>query len=1664
MKKLISIILVCIFVFSIPLNIFAKHTTDKSITLVVSENENAALESTINNPIWQVYIDSIDNWVTIAGEDSNVFIATPAKLLPILMFDSGTVLIRCINSLEESETFEIYVDATRQAFEEDETVPQRNIISVEDALTYNIIVNFIFTNGEIARDPFIAIVDAGDSFNSSVPIPYVRGYKPYYNGEELTSNYFDISINSVTSNITYNIVYQPDKVVYYVEHYLQNTYNDDYTLYETESFTGFTMSRVGDVAKDYAGFYALLYEHPEIAADGSTVVQIYYDRYYYLVDFKLNGGTGVDPIYARYGTPLNISDPTKIGYVFAGWDKPIASTVPLGGDIYSATWTASNTTYNVAFWYENTDGLGYYIVDNIQANGLTGQAVSSSQYQNTLFEGRDDTYFIYDSSQNETVTISGDGTTLLNVYFNRVNITFNFYNEPIGNSEASQSNTNLYYTITGKYGSTFAQNNATWPSEYSWSFWRHDGNTGSMGMTFMDALLPTSSMGNYTTINFYTRTASGNKIYFLKERDDGTFYTYTIEEGYDGLEANADNIVISSGTFYFSEKYQGYSLKDYQSSGTNYRYVYTQNGQTHTYTGIRVITTTSTTTLPQYGVVDGEFVELDYITEKIWYLPYIYTATTNTSGNYTYYGIKDSEYYVIASTNRWLYDSDQVYTGNYVYQETTATSSSISTYYGFLDGNIITFSARGYFYNGNTRYTSTYKYAPVANPSEGSSGRYYYFNNGTMSQTTLYYHNGQWYRTRSGYFGNYNYSNPVGQAYSRSNTSTYSETGTYYGLVNNSLVELTAAYISNGQPYFGQRYTRLNTPSTTNDNVTYFAPVNGEMKQLYFDTSWIIQETNEIYTGTRYTRTANNSSNAYTGTRYIRTNSTPPYTYRRTEDNTGTQYGIDENLAHQELSSVNTNGSFYYNGIRYTGTRYVETDATTGTIYGFVDGVRYTLTRQSYTGFGDSWTKAVVGNSIPSGYDYIIRYERTGYKLQFYNHSYYMDNHEQTVKYNNSLSSYDFIPEYPYSLPNGAYTFVGWYDNQQLLGEPFDFNTTMPASNLVLYAKYQPRIFTVNVYRDLLSLTSNTNNISTEQVSYGNLATVPNIPTYEDYTFVGWFYQNKYGEEYPFQFSSMEITQNMNIYGKWTSETLVTYTIHYTTDDGTPVANDIMNSALAGSTKTFSAKTGNELFADYRSHWYPLTNSHSILMDLNNNNTFTFVYVYREFMPYTVKYVNATTGEELLPDKVVTDNINGYVTEQFVYIPNYVVDAFKKSMTLSITGDNTITFYYMEDDGRAPYVTNYYIQTENGYELYNYRNDHAIVGSTVNADIITISGYNVNTSAPNSILTGTVLVTGLELNVYYDRIQYPYKVRYLEQSTMNVLAPEVTGMGYYSQQLTFTAPTIIGYNLIGESTQTLVIKQESGDEIRNNIITFYYRVEQAEFNYIAIGNGTTSPEREFVALTGFANGSTPIPNAGAEFLGWYLDASCTIPVTSSDGSIENNTFVPAKQNGVYISTTYYAKFSTDHILKVNNTVSGNMGSVTKEFHYVLEFTSNIPESIIYTKNGISNETQVINNSINFTLKHGEEIEFTIPHNVAYHIVETDANIGGYITTVTGLETNTLTTDQEISYLNVCNVGVPTGITTNFNTYVMSICILFSLLLIRKFYIVLRRKNYATCNA
>ena len=61
----------------------------------------------------------------------------------------------------------------------------------------------------------------------------------------------------------------------------------------------------------------------------------------------------------------------------------------------------------------------------------------------------------------------------------------------------------------------------------------------------------------------------------------------------------------------------------------------------------------------------------------------------------------------------------------------------------------------------------------------------------------------------------------------------------------------------------------------------------------------------------------------------------------------------------------------------------------------------------------------------------------------------------------------------------------------------------------------------------------------------------------------------------------MPIKQDMNIYAKWSSKVLIEYVIHYQLEDGTPVAEETMGSALAETTKSFQAKYGAQLNDGY---------------------------------------------------------------------------------------------------------------------------------------------------------------------------------------------------------------------------------------------------------------------------------------------------------------------------------------------------------------------------------------------------------------------------------------------------------------------------------------------------
>lgn len=129
---------------------------------------------------------------------------------------------------------------------------------------------------------------------------------------------------SLTAKYTANT-----NTAYTVKHYKQNLDDDEYSLSATNNMTGTTGSQTTITATSYTGFSAQSFEQKEIAGDGSTVIEIYYDRIKYQVTFNLNGhGTATPEIqmvkYEGKATKPAMEDIT--GFAFDGWYATSAST------------------------------------------------------------------------------------------------------------------------------------------------------------------------------------------------------------------------------------------------------------------------------------------------------------------------------------------------------------------------------------------------------------------------------------------------------------------------------------------------------------------------------------------------------------------------------------------------------------------------------------------------------------------------------------------------------------------------------------------------------------------------------------------------------------------------------------------------------------------------------------------------------------------------------------------------------------------------------------------------------------------------------------------------------------------------------------------------------------------------------------------------------------------------------------------------------------------------------------------------------------------------------------------------------------------------------------------------------------------------------------------
>ncbi|CCX50760.1 putative transcriptional regulator AraC family with Parallel beta-helix repeat [Clostridium sp. CAG:226] len=976
----------------------------------------------------------------------------------------------------------------------------------------NVVINYVFADSRPAANSWTARISKGESINQTVTSPTVVGYAP--NQETVTIN------QVIDDHVTITVTYQPVEVDFTVKHYQQNVNDDKYILAETEPKKAFTESQVGDkLAKEYNGFTALLYDTTtKVAADGSTVVEIYYDRNYYLMSFNLNGGFGVEPIYARFGAALEVGTPTKPGYTFSGWEPQVPATVPAENTTHKAKWTPGESGFTVVFWYENANDNGYSVAGTYKpADVKPGTEKKSGDYKNQNFTGRDTKHFTYNAAKAETVTVKGDGSTVLNVYYTR---------------------------------------------------------------------------------NTYT----------LKFR------------------------VLNCDKWLF---------------------------HTHSDSCYKVI---KTITAKYQADIHGNFPIKDGNDTIWWKVP----QGTETYGN----------------------SDEQRYLG------------SIDT----MPGENITFEK---------------------NDSESGAKIYYYVEtiNGAAGDTA--------YKGR-----NYKQYKVIDLDYSESTSLTYRE----------EFHPITGFTQGDSNPYL---------------------PKDGSVR---------MQKNNYLY------------------------------------------------------------------------------------------------------------------------------YTRNSYNLKFYNYNAYVDGKGGSVQYEAPLSSHYFEPEYPANLEKNAYVFDGWYTTAGCYeGSKADLNTmTMPASDVILYAKWVPKTHTVKAYQTKDALENGEDALHTyDNVPHGTaVPSTPGDPVNGAYVFVGWFYEEN-GVEKAFDFS-MPIVKDLNLYAKWSSNTLVTYTIYYKSGD-TEIAEPTTGSALAGTTLTFEAKTGDELNEGYQSGYFPETGSHSMVMDIEGNNEFTFVYVEMAKVGYTVRYLDKATGEPVVVNGVPTPDKTGetsdaIITEKFMQISGYAPDAYQKRLVLSANeAENVITFWYTKDELHAPVQIVHWIQNIAGEGYTEYQsstNLNGEIGQTYTGTPLTIPGFTYNEKKSNA--SGELTAEGLELNLYYDRNMYDYVVKHVDADDNSVIKEEAVQQARFGAQVYGTVDkTLEGYMPIEnqDETKTLIIGTGT-----NEIVFMYYKCY-----YIGHVQSGSLNNTDTIRLTGSPENLTARVPQGYLYGGAFTNEACDADHVQTFTQGENAiNFTPVKGKTYYI--------------------------------------------------------------------------------------------------------------------------------------------------------------------
>ena len=149
-----------------------------------------------------------------------------------------------------------------------------------------------------------------------------------------------------TEDVSFNAQFSAGEVSYKVETYVMDV-NGAYGAADVKVVPATTGADVSVDPEAREGFTVAADSvlSGTVAADGNLVLKVYYSRNQY----KLTVDGAESMVY--YGAELNIAEPTKDHYTFAGWNVEVPATMPASDLTLVSQWTendADYTAYNAA--------------------------------------------------------------------------------------------------------------------------------------------------------------------------------------------------------------------------------------------------------------------------------------------------------------------------------------------------------------------------------------------------------------------------------------------------------------------------------------------------------------------------------------------------------------------------------------------------------------------------------------------------------------------------------------------------------------------------------------------------------------------------------------------------------------------------------------------------------------------------------------------------------------------------------------------------------------------------------------------------------------------------------------------------------------------------------------------------------------------------------------------------------------------------------------------------------------------------------------------------------------------------------------------------------------------------------------------------------------------